>query len=41
MLVVSHTEEFIQELSPRRALLLPENVIDFWSDEILDKVSQI
>ncbi len=41
MLIVSHTEDFIKELQPSRALILPENYFDFWSDDILDKVSEI
>ncbi len=41
MLVVSHTEEFIKELAPRRAILLPEQYIDFWSDDYLERVSEI
>ncbi len=41
MLVVSHTPEFIQELKPKRALLLPENEIVLWNDELLDKINRI
>lgn len=41
ILIVSHTEEFIKELKPRRALILPENKFDFWSEDFLQKVSEI
>ncbi len=39
ILIVSHTEDFIKELKPSRALLLPENKLTTWSDDLLDKVS--
>lgn len=41
VLIVSHTEDFIKELKPNRALLLPENHFDFWSEDFLDRVSQV
>ncbi len=41
LLVVSHTEDFIKELKPTRALLLPEQQIKIWEDELLDQVSLI
>lgn len=41
ILIVSHTEEFIKELEPQRALLLPENYFDYWSENLLEKVSEI
>lgn len=41
MIIVSHTEEFIQELAPSRVLLLPENRIDHWHDEYLAKISEV
>lgn len=41
LLIVSHTEEFIQELKPSRALILPENKIVPWSDDWLEQVSLI
>jgi ATP-binding cassette subfamily F protein 3 len=41
MLVVSHTPEFIKELAPKRALLLPENQILPWSEELYNKISEI
>ena len=41
LLVVSHTEEFIKELEPNRALILPENYFDVWSESFLQKVSEI
>ncbi len=41
ILVVSHTEEFIKELEPRRALVLPENHFDYWSEDFLERVSEV
>ncbi len=41
ILIVSHTEEFIKELKPRRALILPENKFDFWSEDFLQRVSEV
>lgn len=41
LLVVSHTEDFIKELQPKRALILPENYFDIWSEDLLEKVSNI
>lgn len=40
MIIVSHTPEFVKELNPSRALLLPENRFTFWSEEFLHKVNQ-
>ena len=41
VLIVSHTEDFISELKPSRALILPENYFDIWSEDLLERVSQI
>ena len=41
MIVVSHTEDFIKELQPNKALILPDNTFDFWRPEMLDKVSDV
>lgn len=38
---VSHTEEFVKEMKPNRALLLPENRIEYWIEELAEKVSII
>ncbi len=38
MILVSHTKEFVQELKPDRALLLPQNRTFVWSDDLLQKV---
>ncbi len=38
MLLVSHDTEFVTELAPDRVLLMPEGVIDHWSDDLLDLV---
>ena len=40
ILIVSHTEEFIKELKPTRALILPENYFNVWSEDILERVSE-
>lgn len=39
ILIVSHTEDFIKDLKPNRALILPENHFDFWTEDLLEKVS--
>ncbi len=41
ILIVSHTEEFIKELMPSRALLLPENYFDYWSEDFGQRISEI
>ena len=41
LIIVSHTEDFIKELKPTRALLLPEQKITHWEDELLEKVSYL
>ncbi len=41
MIVVSHTEDFIKELHPERVLILPENKLKFYSDDILDQVGEL
>lgn len=41
MIIVSHTEEFIEELKPNKVLLLPENKMDTWREYYLGKVSEI
>lgn len=41
MLVVSHTEEFIRELQPSRAILLPDERVVDWHDSLLAKVEEI
>lgn len=39
MIVVSHTEDFIRELEPDKALILPDNKFDFWRPEMLELVA--
>ena len=39
LLLVSHSEEFVTELKPDKALILPENIFDFWSDKLADRVA--
>jgi ATPase subunit of ABC transporter with duplicated ATPase domains len=38
MVLVSHDTEFVSELAPDRVLLMPDGVIDHWSDDLLDLV---
>jgi len=38
MLLVSHDTEFVTELAPDRVLLMPDGVLDYWSDDLLDLV---
>jgi ATPase subunit of ABC transporter with duplicated ATPase domains len=38
MLLVSHDAEFVTELAPDRVLLMPDAVVDYWSDDLLDLV---
>lgn len=41
MLVVSHNPEFIKELKPNRAFLLPEAKAKHWEDSLLDRVEEM
>jgi len=41
MLVVSHTPDFIRELKPSRALFLPSNRIEYWEDEMAQRVGEM
>lgn len=41
MLVVSHTPEFLAELKPDRAILLPEEKYVFWSNDLLPAAAVI
>ena len=34
----SHDAEFVAELNPNRVLLMPDGVVDYWSDDLLDLV---
>jgi ATPase subunit of ABC transporter with duplicated ATPase domains len=38
MILVSHDADFVAELSPDRVLLMPDGVVDLWSDDLLDLV---
>ncbi len=38
MILVSHDPEFVTELAPNRVLMMPEGVLDYWSDDLLDLV---
>jgi ATPase subunit of ABC transporter with duplicated ATPase domains len=39
MVLVSHDTEFVTELAPDRVLMMPEGVLDYWSDDLLDLVA--
>ncbi|HET6873808.1 MAG TPA: ABC-F family ATP-binding cassette domain-containing protein [Acidimicrobiales bacterium] len=39
MIIVSHDAGFVEELAPRRVLMMPEGVEDYWSDELIDLVA--
>lgn len=41
MLIVSHTEEFIQELKPDKVFLMPEAKMDFWIPDYTERVGEI
>jgi ATPase subunit of ABC transporter with duplicated ATPase domains len=38
MIVVSHDVEFVRALAPERVLLMPEGVLDYYDDSLLDLV---
>ena len=39
MVLVSHDTEFVEALQPDRVLFMPEGVVDYWSEDLLDLVS--
>ena len=41
IILVSHSEQFVQELSPTRALVMPEAKLKLWSSDLLADVSNI
>lgn len=41
MIIVSHTEQFIEELNLNKVLFLPEGKFDFWRPEYLSKISEV
>jgi hypothetical protein len=40
MIIVSHTEDFIKELNPTKAFLMPENKMVYWDEKYLKRVSE-
>ena len=38
MVLVSHDPEFVTELAPNRVILMPDGVVDYWSNDLLDLV---
>jgi len=41
ILIVSHTEDFIKELMPTKAIILPDQKVARWEDSLLDGVGEI
>ncbi|MCL4374790.1 ATP-binding cassette domain-containing protein [Patescibacteria group bacterium] len=41
ILLVSHSRDFVKELKPTKALLLPENGLVDWNDDLLGRISEI
>ena len=41
ILIVSHTRDFIRELAPNRVFFLPENKIEFYTEDTLDRVEEV
>src|SRR6266498_1818214 len=39
MILVSHDSEFVAALEPDRVLMMPDGVLDYWSEELLELVS--
>jgi ATPase subunit of ABC transporter with duplicated ATPase domains len=39
MIVVSHDVEFVRALDPDRALLMPDGILDYYSEEMLELVA--
>jgi ATPase subunit of ABC transporter with duplicated ATPase domains len=39
MVLVSHDTEFVEALAPDRVLLMPDGVVDIWSDDYVDLVA--
>lgn len=41
LLLVSHTEQFVQELNMSHVYLMPEGKSDYWNDKYLDRVGEV
>ncbi len=39
IILVSHDTDFVRELDPDRALLMPDGHVDHWSDSLLELVA--
>ena len=39
MVLVSHDVEFVAELAPDKVLMMPDGVVDYWSDDLIDLVA--
>jgi ATPase subunit of ABC transporter with duplicated ATPase domains len=38
MVIVSHDVEFVAELAPQHVLMMPDGIVDYWSDDLIDLV---
>jgi ATPase subunit of ABC transporter with duplicated ATPase domains len=38
MVIVSHDVEFVAELAPQQVLMMPDGIVDYWSDDLIDLV---
>jgi hypothetical protein len=38
MVIVSHDADFVRDLRPNRALLMPDGDLDHWSDDLIELV---
>lgn len=41
LLLVSHVEDFVRELAPDRALLMPEGRVVLWDEKYLDRIGEL
>ncbi|OGM13788.1 hypothetical protein A3A76_04725 [Candidatus Woesebacteria bacterium RIFCSPLOWO2_01_FULL_39_23] len=41
MIIVSHTQEFMAELAPQKALLFPEGKMVYWDTDLLDRIIEV
>jgi ATPase subunit of ABC transporter with duplicated ATPase domains len=39
MILVSHDPEFVEALAPQKVLLMPDAILDYWSEDLLDLVA--
>lgn len=41
MLLVSHTPQFVQEINPTKAILLPEQRVTLWDEALLERIGEL